>query len=123
VKQIKDHAGHQELERYVVAQLMPLAFHRADEVVNHRPHRNQQHHRKHNRDRLQPLRNRPVNHVMRARPDIDKGQRPETDHRKFVAIERTVRGFRNEVIRDGESDWREDQADGVVFDQLIFRVA
>ena len=55
-----------------------------------------------------------MQHVMRARPDVDKGKRPETDHRQPVRVKRRLGGLGNEVVTEGEAERGEDQAHRVV---------
>ncbi len=113
-QEVEDRARHQELDRDVVLQLVPLALHRREEVPDEAPDRDHEHDGEEDRDRLQPLADGPVEHVVRAGPDVDEGERPEADHREPVGVERRLGGLRDEVVADPEAERREDEADRVV---------
>ena len=63
---------------------------------------------------LRPIRQRGVEKVVWARPDVEEYQRPEMDDRQPVREHRPIGRLRDEVIHQPEKRRRQEEGDGVV---------
>jgi hypothetical protein len=63
---------------------------------------------------LEPLGQGGVEEMVRPGPDVDEDERPEVDDREPVAVHRTFRRLRQEVIHDPEDRRGEEERHGVV---------
>ena len=113
-EQIHDRAHDQELRRQVPAEGVPAADHRAEEVHEHRPHRDDQQHRGDDRDRLGPVGDRAVEIVVDADERIEQRQRPEAHQRKLVGVDRIAHAERQEIVDQHVAGRRQPKSDDVV---------
>ncbi len=68
----------------------------------------------HHAQGLRPVRQRGVEQVVRAGPDVEEDQAPEVHHRKAVGIDRPLRLLGHEVIHDAQETGGQEEADRVV---------
>ncbi len=120
-EEIVEGADHQKFGRIRFLEPPPIGHESAVEILNHRPHRNDQHHRCHDRDGLRPIGDGTIDVVMRAHERIEERERPETDQGEFVAVERPLGCQRQEIIDDRETRRRDPQSHDIVNVQAMHR--
>ena len=111
---IECHAGHQELDHRIVAQLVPSPAQGEQAVEHAAPGRRPQHQREEHAKVLQPHRQRGVEQVVRPRPNVDEHQRPEVNDREPVRIHRPVRRLGHEIVHDPQNRRRQKEGHRIV---------
>ena len=97
---VERHAGRKKLQHRIRPHLVPGAAQGQQPVEHATPGRSPEHQAENHSQRLQPLRQRRVEQMVRAGPDVDEDERPEVNDRKPVAVDRTLRGLRHVIIHD-----------------------
>ncbi len=95
-------ADDHELQDRILADAIPGAAQRQQAVDHAAPRRRDQHHGEYGAERLRPVRQRRVEQVVRAGPDVEEDQRPEVHDRQPVGEHRPVRRLRDEVVHHAE---------------------
>ena len=111
---VENGGHHHEAQRGVVAHLVPGAVERGERVAGGRPGRHQQHQRKGHAERLNPLRQRRIVQVVRARPHIHEGDAPEADDRQPIREDRPAGPLRQVVVEHPEEAGGEEEGHGIV---------
>src|SRR5438445_13355658 len=75
--QVHERAHDQELRRQVPRELLPAADHGAEEVLQHLPHRDDQHHRRDNGDGIRPVGDRQEEIVVSPEEGQEERDSPE----------------------------------------------
>ena len=108
------HAHDHELEDRVLAHAIPGAAERQQAVHHAAPRRRDEHDREHRAERLRPVRQRGVEQVVRAGPDVEEDERPEVDDRQPVREHRAIGDLGDEVIHHAQKWRRQEERDRVV---------
>src|ERR1700674_4595764 len=90
-QQVVQRADDDEFRRIGILKVLPAPHESAVKVLYDRPYRDDEHHGGDDRYRLCPVWDRTVYVVVSADERIEERQRPESDQRKLVAVERSLR--------------------------------
>ncbi|KAG1534509.1 hypothetical protein G6F50_015543 [Rhizopus delemar] len=95
-------------------QLVPGALQGHDAVDHAAPGRRQQNQRERHAQRLGPVGQRRIQQVVRTRPHVREGQRPEVDDGKAVRIDRAAGLLGHEVIHHAQEAGGQEKAHRVM---------
>ena len=94
--------------------LTPPSFGGAEQIGDHRPHRDDEHHAGDDRNRLVVIRDRTEQVMVRADERIEESERPETEQRKPMAVQGGFDSQRQEVIHQCQTGRRDPQSDHIM---------
>ena len=107
--EVKKVPHDQKANRGAVIVFVPLPLHGGKEVSDNGPYGDKEPYREDDGDRLQPLGDWTVNHMVRAYPSIEEGNAPKANHGKAVAIDGRMHEFGEKIVNGGEAHWGEDE--------------
>src|SRR6266851_8502957 len=102
-QQVVQRSDDDEFCRIGILEVFPAAHESPIKVLYDRPYRDDEHHGGDDRYRLRPVWDGAIYVVVSADERIEKRQRPESDQRKFMAVERSLRRERQEIVGDCET--------------------
>ncbi len=111
---VEGHAGDEELDHGIGAELVPGAAEREQAVEHATPGRRPEHEREGHAEELEPVGQRGVEQMVRTGPDVDEHQRPEVDDRKPVGINRPLDRLRQKIVHDAQNRRGQKEGHGVV---------
>ena len=118
-QQVHDRTHDHKFGAQILTEIVPAPDHRAEEILQNRPHRDNQQHRSDDRQGLGPVGEGAVQVMVQPNEGIEHRQRPEPDHGQLMAVNGILDAGRQEIIDQHVTGRRNPQPDDVVQKQPV----